>query len=112
MASHQSLKESFMNKNLDYYFDDNVKYGKRQTLIKNYGDKTKLLMYGSLLQESDLQFLSKNLPLQFSLGKYLDLVYDQNSDDSATSCSIAHAINIRTNFINADRYTIVRWIAG
>lgn len=114
IIDNKFIHEFFSKKKLTYYFDDNVSCGKRQPITSNfdYTDKVKILTYGSLIDEEDIKLLSIGLPDVLSLREFITQIHDQDADTTAVSCAISTAINIRTNYINYQRYRLTRWIVG
>ena len=100
----------YEGRKFNYHFDDPVLMGNRQPITQNndYKDKIKIMKYGSIVRDSEL-IESLNIPLSFDLQKYISEIYDQGKEDIACSCAISSAITIRTNYINAQRYTLT-WL--
>ena len=110
----EMLSEFLKDRKFDYHFDDNVAYGKRQPISSNFNleDKCKIRVYSSLLTGDDIRRMSIGLPKVVTLRNLLTEVFDQKTEDIAVSCVIAAAINIRTNYINSQRYRVTRWVLG
>jgi len=114
MNCAEDISKFFKDKIFNYHFDDNVKFGKRQSNTSkiDYTDRYKILIYGNLINDDDIKMLSVGLPMKFDLKNFIGEVHDQSNEDIAVSCAISAAISIRTNYINWTRYRVTRWILG
>jgi len=114
MNCEEDLLKYFKNAKLNYHFDDDISYGKRQPITGyiDYSNKMKELKYGDLLDDEMINKLAVGLPTNVTLSQFIETVYDQKDKDIGVSCCIAAAITIRTNYINYQRYRITKWIFG
>ena len=112
MNCHEDIWKFFDNIKFNYKFDDDVKCGNHQSNPKQFLDKHKILIQGSLLNDDDIKSLSNGLPDILNLSNFAGEIYNQSDIDLAVCCAITSAIEIRTNYINNNRYRITKFIFG
>lgn len=106
MNCQEDILKFFKKLKFNYIFDDDVKYGKGQFIKIDYSNKYKIFT------SEDIESFYKGLPKEYDLKMYNEEVYNQETNDIAISCAISSAIQIRTNYINGNRYTITRFLFG
>jgi hypothetical protein len=108
------LAKFFEHKTFDYAFHDTVKYGKQQPDIISaieHADKFKISLF-DLSSINEMEEISKKLPDKVDLRIWNNHVYNYDDENICIAATVAAAINIRTNYINAQRYTVVKWFRG
>lgn len=109
--NNETLNNFFKNRKLNYHFDDDVKYGKRQSTVNSHPNN-KMKVGGLDLTSELIKELATCLPLRINLSSHLLNIHDQLEEDIATSCAISAALEIRTNYINWERYKFTKLFFG
>lgn len=112
MNCKKDLLEYFEKTKLNYHFDDNVQNGIRQLNPMVCTPNIKELKYGDMVNKDNINKIALGLPANINLKEFIGTVYDQKDMDIAVSCCISSCITIRTNYINYQRYRLVKFFFG
>jgi hypothetical protein len=114
MSCESEILKYFKSLSFNYHFDDNVPYGKLHPITSqiDYSNHLKEMKYGDMIDEELLTKLSNGLPDVVKLHDFIGTIYDQKDVGTPVSCCISYLITIRANYLNYQRYRIVKFLFG